>query len=115
MLWIALVFASIFWTRAAFPLAHAHAAVAWLCFMGWLLNPNYSLTLHGVFSNPMLAWGAAMVMTSWALLWLVAARTATLDPGRCRACGYDLTGNVSGVCSECGAPTGEQPAESLPA
>ncbi|MGD8450305.1 MAG: hypothetical protein PVJ57_00675 [Phycisphaerae bacterium] len=23
--------------------------------------------------------------------------------GRCRACGYDLTGNVSGRCPECGA------------
>ena len=23
--------------------------------------------------------------------------------GACRACGYDLTGNVSGVCPECGA------------
>src|SRR4051794_21950994 len=25
-------------------------------------------------------------------------------PGRCRGCGYDLTGNTSGVCPECGAP-----------
>ena len=24
--------------------------------------------------------------------------------GRCQACGYDLTGNVSGVCPECGTP-----------
>ena len=23
-------------------------------------------------------------------------------PGHCRKCGYDLTGNVSGVCPECG-------------
>ena len=23
-------------------------------------------------------------------------------PGHCRSCGYDLTGNVSGVCPECG-------------
>lgn len=26
--------------------------------------------------------------------------------GRCGPCGYDLTGNVSGVCPECGAPCG---------
>ena len=26
-------------------------------------------------------------------------------PGTCRTCGYDLTGNVSGQCSECGEPT----------
>ncbi len=23
--------------------------------------------------------------------------------GRCRGCGYDLTGNASGICPECGA------------
>jgi hypothetical protein len=28
-------------------------------------------------------------------------------PGQCRHCGYDLTGNVSGRCPECGRPTGE--------
>ena len=26
-------------------------------------------------------------------------------PGHCRKCGYDLTGNVTGKCSECGAET----------
>ncbi len=25
-------------------------------------------------------------------------------PGQCRRCGYDLTGNASGVCPECGTP-----------
>jgi hypothetical protein len=25
-------------------------------------------------------------------------------PGHCQECGYDLTGNVSGVCPECGKP-----------
>ena len=24
-------------------------------------------------------------------------------PGHCRSCGYNLTGNVSGVCPECGS------------
>jgi hypothetical protein len=28
-----------------------------------------------------------------------------LSAGRCRACGYDLQGNVSGVCPECGRET----------
>ncbi|HEX8910990.1 MAG TPA: hypothetical protein VF796_01425 [Humisphaera sp.] len=27
-------------------------------------------------------------------------------PGRCSGCGYDLTGNESGVCPECGRPAG---------
>ncbi len=35
-------------------------------------------------------------------------------PGHCHRCGYDLTGNVSGACPECGAPV--QPcAQGVPA
>ena len=30
-------------------------------------------------------------------------RCARRKPGRCAQCGYDLTGNTSGICSECGA------------
>lgn len=29
-------------------------------------------------------------------------RTRRFPPGQCRRCGYNLTGNVSGVCPECG-------------
>lgn len=28
-----------------------------------------------------------------------------LDDGTCHQCGYDLTGNISGICPECGADT----------
>lgn len=36
-------------------------------------------------------------------------------PPRCYRCGYDLRGNVTGVCPECGTPIPEgQPAESTP-
>jgi hypothetical protein len=30
-------------------------------------------------------------------------------PGCCEDCGYDLTGNLSGRCPECGEPTGDRP------
>jgi hypothetical protein len=36
-----------------------------------------------------------------AFLWW---RDRRLPPGHCRKCGYNLTGNVSGVCPECGEP-----------
>ena len=32
-------------------------------------------------------------------------RSRRLVAGRCTECGYDLTGNVSGTCPECGDPT----------
>lgn len=51
----------------------------------------------------------------WIPLLLVAIPTAILwwldrrriPPGHCQRCGYDLTGNVTGVCSECGMPLPE--------
>lgn len=30
-----------------------------------------------------------------------------VDLGLCSSCGYDLTGNTSGVCPECGTSTGD--------
>lgn len=33
-------------------------------------------------------------------------------PGHCRSCGYDLTGNTTGVCSECGVAADSRVANS---
>ena len=39
------------------------------------------------------------------------ARHIGILPGHCRKCSYDLTGNVSGICPECGEKTStEHPA-----
>ena len=43
---------------------------------------------------------AIAIPTAW--LW---RRDRRHPPGRCRKCGYDLTGNVTGVCSECATET----------
>lgn len=51
-----------------------------------------------------------LVIPLWLLLLLSAAPAAAIaiqdqrspGPGRCKRCQYDLTGNVSGVCPECG-------------
>jgi len=52
-----------------------------------------------------------IILPLWLLLAIVAAPTAYLwwharrfPPGHCQKCGYDLTGNVSGRCPECGVP-----------
>jgi len=40
-------------------------------------------------------------MALTAALWWLDRRIPT---GHCQKCGYNLTGNVSGVCPECGTP-----------
>jgi hypothetical protein len=51
-------------------------------------------------AGPALLYYAARVAR---LCWRMYAPTAPFPPGHCRRCGYNLTGNVSGACPECGA------------
>jgi hypothetical protein len=55
---------------------------------------------------------AATVLVS--LKWLVAYRRRAIA-NQCRNCDYNLTGNVSGVCPECGTPISSKglPAKTL--
>jgi hypothetical protein len=48
-----------------------------------------------------LAWLALLVLTLTAVLWV---RDRRPPPGHCPNCAYDLTGNQSGACPECGEP-----------
>ncbi len=50
-------------------------------------------------------WLALVVAASPTLLLFWRDRRR-IPEGHCQECGYDLTGNVSGVCSECGEFTG---------
>ena len=43
-----------------------------------------------------------VIVLPTALLWWRDRRR--IPPGHCQTCGYNLTGNVSGVCPECGTP-----------
>jgi hypothetical protein len=75
--------------------ANGWAAGAWM--FGWT----------GVYAvaGPTLLYYAARVGR---LCWRMYAPTAPFPPGHCRRCGYDLAGNVSGACPECGAVVGRQ-------
>jgi hypothetical protein len=70
--------------------------------------------LHGqVFHNPSAGTGTALWVIEiplWMLFFVAALPTACLwwrdrrlPPGHCQRCAYDLTGNTSGICPECGA------------
>ena len=45
-------------------------------------------------------WAIVAIAAIGPLVWIIPRRK--IPPGRCRSCHYDLTGNVSGVCPECG-------------
>ncbi len=47
---------------------------------------------------------APMLLIASLSHFLVSSIKRRHPPGHCQKCGYDLTGNVSGVCSECGEP-----------
>jgi hypothetical protein len=76
----------------------ALSAVAWLALSAAALNgllptPYMALALFGVVAALFYAFLERPSRLS------IARRAA----GLCLKCGYDLTGNVSGVCPECGA------------
>ena len=52
------------------------------------------------------AWFIVLLTAVLPLWWVRGVRSKPGGPG-CLACGYDLTGNTSGVCPECGTPVAE--------
>jgi hypothetical protein len=65
----------------------------------YLVMPRYEST----------TWATGVTVPLWLLLALLAVPVAFVwrrdrraKPGHCEHCGYNLTGNVSGVCPECG-------------
>lgn len=51
---------------------------------------------------PPFYWSTALAAL---LTWYLCFTSLRFPKGHCQECGYDLTGNVSGVCPECGEPT----------
>lgn len=62
---------------------------------GWARTPGLAIVRIPLWI-PFVAFGIPAV-------WLWRRDRRQRGPGCCRRCGYDLTGNVSGTCPECGA------------
>ena len=71
-------------------------------------QPAGTINLHGVYYQatlPLWPVGGFIVLLCVMRLRRVARRLRWHHRGCCARCGYDLTGNVSGICSECGRVT----------
>jgi hypothetical protein len=81
--------------------------LALVCSVAWLLDPTYSFSLRSILRNEMMFWAVLMLVASsigMVLVALLSDRSTPPRPPECDCCGYNLTGNVSGVCPECGEP-----------
>jgi hypothetical protein len=78
------------------------------CAVGRYLDPAWPFQ-KDVMSPPERLIGAIAIMTGGSISAILLAakiaewRARPREP-RCRGCGYNLTGNLSGVCPECGKP-----------
>ncbi len=61
----------------------------------WHRLAGVGMGLINLVAAPFVAFAVGMVAHFW--------RHRRFPPGHCSRCGYDLTGNVSGKCPECGA------------
>ncbi len=66
----------------------------------------YAQSTLATFHVPILA-PLGIVLIASAILFVIERRRRPL-PGHCSTCRYDLTGNTSGVCPECGAKVERQ-------
>ena len=79
------------WLRPAGPISMLHSSRDWLLLV----------------ALPLVLWASGPVVVS-ATLWYLLARWKRLARAEhCQHCDYNLRGNLSGICPECGVPIGQ--------
>ena len=77
---------------------------AWItfCMAVSLLSPKHLLIDESIIENTWLIWPVVMLCGLGAVIFLRRHIFRVRDPLACKHCGYNLTGNTSGKCPECG-------------
>lgn len=102
--WLAMMILTLLFPRARRPMAEVALALALLQVVLHLLPARGWPTWSQVTAGRQGVYDLVMLVTSAGLLALLhwPKRTPVTDP-LC-PCGYNLTGNISGICPECGTP-----------
>jgi len=87
-------------------LAALHAAGG--TYAAWIGSFDISTNSYGIGKSnivPVIGCDTILVLPSLLILArLIVRGWPSRAPGLCGSCGYDLTGNISGICPECGMP-----------
>jgi hypothetical protein len=90
-------------------LAELMLAVAILFTVAWLVDPARPLRWESFAYHEVFPLAPIMLLFS-ATNVIIVGRPSRPPYPACDSCGYNLTGNVSGVCPECGTPVMNRPA-----
>ena len=99
------------WMRLLVTLAAGSVYILLALAVCWFMNYTIGGAVKlGFAGGPSIGWTTfGMLLIGTPIVAVVVASSLTpahVPPAHlCRQCGYDLTGNVSGVCPECGRPT----------
>ncbi len=88
-----------FWRAAIAVVVSFLAFLAINVVLAWTLSASAYGNLPLRFGLGLAGYATPLVIFGLLTWWCERRR---IPPGHCRKCGYDLTGNVSGVCPECG-------------
>jgi len=113
VVWVPLLIIYFARSRSRGWLSFALASWAVLCPLVWLMASFTLLELNGVMSYDPNFWGLVMFTVTAIALASGGVHDRITDPAACKSCGYNLKGNQSGKCPECGGAVGRKQAEVL--
>lgn len=102
VLWMLLTAGCVIFWRHRGPLAEAMLAMAILWLTAWLVTPGYKWLSGGVVNDIKLTWAIALFAISIPTVVMTRRRQVRSREPLCPTCRYNLTGNQSGTCPECG-------------